>query len=101
MIPGKSSNCILAQLYSMTLGIHVRVGNSYDAPSDSVYVRVLSNVDFLTDGKPIRATLTSPDFKTSSLHPFQTFWKVLIVVSDIWLTLLSIDPDGIQSLYEK
>jgi hypothetical protein len=49
----------------MTPGIQVSVVNSYAATSEKVPVSLFSNVDFPTEGKPIKPTLTSPDFLTS------------------------------------
>ena len=37
-------------------------------------VNVLNKVDFPTEGKPINATLASPDFKTSKPSPFSDFF---------------------------
>lgn len=45
IIPGKSNNCIFAPLYSITPGIHVKVVNSYEAASLSVFVNVDNKVD--------------------------------------------------------
>ena len=44
MIPGRSSSCMLAPLYSMTPGMQVSVVNSYEAATLWVLVRVLSKV---------------------------------------------------------
>ena len=44
-------------LYSITPGIQVNVVNSYSAISDEVFVIFVSNVDFPTDGKPIKQLL--------------------------------------------
>ena len=76
MIPGKSSSCMFAPLYSMTPGMQVSVVNSYEAWTDSVLVMVLSRVDFPTEGKPIMATRASPDLSTSNPSPFSPFFPV-------------------------
>ena len=52
MIPGRSRTWILAPLYFMVPGMHVRVVNSYAAASERVPVRVVRSVLFPTDGNP-------------------------------------------------
>lgn len=49
----------------MTPGTVVRVVNSYAATSEYTPARLLSSVDFPTDGKPTKPTLASPVFATS------------------------------------
>jgi hypothetical protein len=76
IIPGKSSNCILAPLNLSTPGIQVRVVNSYAAIFENVPnirndqpVSLVSKVDLPTDGNPIIPTLASPDLETSNPYP--------------------------------
>ena len=58
------------------------VVNSYPAAKENVPVSFVSNVDFPTDGKPIRPTLVSPDLLTSNpLSPAPPPFLLAVAVS--------------------
>ena len=64
IIPGMSSICILAPLYSITPGTMSKVVNSYAPILESALVSWFKIVDFPTDGKPKSTTVESPLFFT-------------------------------------
>lgn len=70
IIPGRSRSWMLAPLYSIFPGMHVKVVNSYAQASEWVLVSLFSSVDLPTEGNPISATRASPDFMTSNPSPY-------------------------------
>ena len=67
--PGKSRICIFAPRCSITPGIQVRVVNAYPPVSECASVTFEMSVDFPTEGNPTKATVASPDFRTSNPLP--------------------------------
>mmetsp|Transcript_33695 Transcript_33695/g.104015 ORF Transcript_33695/g.104015 Transcript_33695/m.104015 type:complete len:211 (-) Transcript_33695:31-663(-) len=65
MMPGRSRIWISVPLYITLPGMHVSVVNSYAATAESVLVVLLRKDDLPTEGKPTRATRTSPERLTS------------------------------------
>lgn len=63
---------ILAPLYLMTPGTVVKVVNSYAATSEYTPARLLSRVDFPTDGKPTNPIRASPVLATSKPKTINT-----------------------------
>lgn len=72
----------------MTPGTVVRVVNSYAATSEYTPARLLSSVDFPTDGKPTKPTLASPVFATSKPESQRNIKILTIFLCFIGVTLL-------------
>eukprot|EP00056_Hartaetosiga_gracilis_P006068 m.92737 g.92737 ORF g.92737 m.92737 type:complete len:318 (-) comp12366_c0_seq3:1173-2126(-) len=69
IIPGRSRSCTFAPLYRITPGTVVNVVNSYAAASEYTPARLVSKVDFPTEGNPTKPTRASPVFGTSNPSP--------------------------------
>ena len=69
MIPGRSSNQILALLQWMTPGIHVSVVKWKLEVAETVSVILDKRLDFPTEGKPTRETRAFPYFCTANPSP--------------------------------